>query len=273
MWEKKARVFPTKTSMSPTDRHAYFGAPDLFTPMYDVVFISVTFTWDIEKARYLKRCWEGRAKDVLIGGPAIDGESKEFMVGGRFLKKGITITSRGCPNNCSFCMIKNNLIELRDFPTGHIVQDNNILVCSDSHRRRVWDMLKTQKRIEFKGGLEASRITPKIAEELRSLSVRSLWLACDHPNAIKPVKKAIKILQKVGFTRSHIYCYTLIGKDRQEEENRLYEVLRAGAMPFAQLYRDREDSIKYSYEWKKFQREWARPAITRSKLKEDRYGH
>lgn len=131
-------------------------------------------------------------------------------------------------------------------------------------------MLKTQKQIEFKGGLEADRVTSQIADGLRSLRIKSLWLACDHPNAIKPLKKALSVLQKVGFTRSHLYCYVLIGKDRQEETNRLYEVLHAGAMPFAQLYRDKDDSIEYDRSWKQFAREWSRPAISRSKINKER---
>jgi len=261
-----ARVFPTKTSYCPTDQDAYYGEPELFTPKYDEVHISVTFTWDIDKGYRLKSAWEKVCLNVKIGGVAIDGESKYPSIPGIYVKKGVIFTSRGCPNKCSFCQVKNDLIEFDDFPEGNIIQDNNILACSDKHLKQVFDMLKTQKSIEFKGGLEARRITPFVVNELRKLRIKSLWLACDHKNAIKPMKKAVQILTKAGFTRNHIYCYVLIGKDRQEEENRLYEVLNAGALPFAQLYRDKEDSIKYSNDWKRFAREWSRPAIIRAKL-------
>lgn len=261
-----ARVFPTRTSMAPVDKDAYFSEPDMFTPNYDEIHISVTFTWDIPKAERLATAWGGKGK-VKIGGVAINGESREPFKAGMYLKKGITITSRGCPNKCSFCFIRDKeLIEFDDFPEGNIVQDNNILATSDRHWDLVIKMLKNQRGIEFKGGLEARRVTQKKAEDMRGLSIKSLWLACDHKNAVKPVKEAISILNKAGFTRNHLMCYCLIGKDRQEEENRLMEVLNAGAMPFAQLYRNEADDIKYSHEWKKFQREWSRPAIIRSKL-------
>jgi hypothetical protein len=52
-----------------------------------------------------------------------------------------------------------------------------------------------------------------------------------------------------------------------EERDRLEQVLFAGAMPFAQLYKDKNNSIKYTKEWKCFNREWSRPAIIRSKLR------
>ena len=69
-----ARVFPTKTSMVPTDKDAYFDAPDMFTPQYDEVHVSVTFTWDIQKAKYLAHQWFDKAPKVLIGGVAISDD-------------------------------------------------------------------------------------------------------------------------------------------------------------------------------------------------------
>lgn len=193
---KIARVFPTKTSMSPTDKDAYFDAPDMFTPKYLEVHISVTFSWDIPKAFWLKNEWESKGivqeGIVKVGGVAINGESDQ----------------------------------------------------------------------PFKGGLEAARVTPKIAEELRGLSIRTLWLACDHSGAVKPLRKAVETLLKAGFTRTHLYCYALIGKDITEEKSRLQEIWDIGCMPFAQLYQP-EEKISYSHEWKKLQRTWSRPAATR----------
>lgn len=263
---KIARVFPTKTSMSPNDPDSYFDTPDMFTPKYDEVHVSVVFTWDIDKAYKLAEAWRYYGK-VKLGGPAVDGESDKLFRSGVYLKKGITITSRGCPNNCSFCMVRRGLIEFDDFPEGNIIQDNNILACSDRHRELVWSMLRKQKQVNFRGGLEAARVTSKIAEDLRALRIQELWLSCDHPHAIKPLRKACDTLIRAGFTRNHLRCYVLIGNDMTEEENRLQQVWTAGCMPFAQLYRNKEDNIKYSSEWKKFQREWVRPAIIRSKMK------
>jgi len=256
-----ARVFPTKTNMCPTDKDVYFDEPDLYTPDYKEIHISVTFTWDIDKANRLAKSWDKKGS-VKVGGVAINGESKEPFKSGMYLKNGVTITSRGCPNNCSFCLIKNPLIEFDDFPEGNIIQDNNILACSDHHRRLVFDMLKNQKAIEFKGGLESRRVTPQIAEELRSLRIKSLWLACDSDNDIKPLRKAVEILNKVGFTRNHLYCYVLIGK----EEQRLREVFNIGCLPFSQLYQPPQ-RVEYTKEMKRLNRIFSRPAILKSVCK------
>ena len=180
-----ARVFPTKTSMTPTDEHSYFSTPDLFTPNYDEIHISCQFTWDIPYINFLKEEWSRYGK-VRVGGVAIDGESDQPFVSGMYLKKGITITSRGCPNKCSFCMVRKGIVEFDEFPVGNIIQDNNILACTNKHWDLVVSMLKTQRAIEFKGGLEKYRVTPKIADDLRGLRIKTLWLACDHNNDIEP---------------------------------------------------------------------------------------
>jgi len=263
---KIARVFARKTTYCPTDEDCYFSPPKLNTPIYDEVHISCTFTWDIQKAKDLAIQWLKHGK-VKIGGVAINGEPITPSIPGRYIKNGVVFTSRGCPNRCSFCLIKQDLIEFDDFPEGNIIQDNNFLACSDRHRDKVFTMLKNQRNIHFQGGLEAARITPKIAEQLRSVSIKALWLACDSENAVKPFRKAVGILHDVGFTANHIYAYVLIGKDMYEEERRLYDVLAAGAMPFAQLYQPLK-RIDYSQEWKDFRWEWSRWEVIRSKLKE-----
>lgn len=266
---KIARVFPTKTSMSPTDMDAYFDVPDMFTPKYDEVHISCTFTWDKEKTERLAYQWQMHGK-VKIGGCAYNSPAENF-VSGMYLKKGITITSRGCPNNCSFCFVPSREGKIRELPIveGNIIQDNNILACSDNHIEKVIDMLKKQKAVEFKGGLESSRITPKIAEALRGLRIKTLWLACDTDQALKPLKKAVEILKRAGFKRDNLYCYVLVGKDINKEYSRLMEILMLGIHPFAQLL---QSHFKYDYsaEWKSFARKWSRPAIYNSFLKTSR---
>lgn len=262
---KLARIFPTKTNMTPVDLHAYSDVPDLFTPQYDEAHISVTFTWDVKKAKELEHGWRNHAKVIKIGGVAIDGESDQPFQAGMYLREGVTITSRGCPMSCSFCLVRKDLIEFDEFPAGNIVNDNNFLACSDRHKQLVYKMLRKQKGIEFKGGIQASRVTAKVAEELRSLSIKTLWLACDTDASLKQLKTATKLLQKAGFKRDHLHCYVLVGR----EEQRLKEVYDIGCLPFAQLYLPPLDhKLEYSAEARRWQRLWCRPALYRHILKE-----
>lgn len=265
---KIARVFCSKTSYCPIDEHAYFDVPDMLTPKdYDKVYVSCTFSWDIERAFYLKKSWRDHGKIVIAGGPAFLSNASEFIPG-MFVKQGVVFTSRGCPNKCKFCFVPWREGGIKELPVteGNIIQDNNFLACSDKHRNLVYEMLKKQHTIEFKGGLEACRITSSEAEKLRNLSIRSLYLACDTPSALRGTIKAIKILKKAGFTRHHIYSYVLCGKNMDEEYARCKSLFDAGCMPFVQLFKDENNSIKYSREWLLFARALSRPASAQSVL-------
>jgi len=261
---KIARVFPTKTSMTPSDPDAYFGLPEMFMSDYDEIHISTVFTWDKPRAEYLSDQWS-KYGDVKIGGPAYDDAGGQFVTG-MYLRNGVTITSRGCPNKCSFCLAQKREGGLREIEIreGNVIQDNNILACSKGHIGRVFEMLKGQHAIEFKGGLEARRVTADIAEKLTSLKIKSLWLACDSPDALSGTIKAIETLKSAGFKRDKVMCYCLIGKDMGEEEDRMFNLFEAGCLPFAQLHMDENDSMDYSTEWRKFQRRWSRPASIKS---------
>jgi len=153
------RVFPRKTKWTPDDDLAFVGDPPLFRPPEMPVKISVTFTWDIEEGQRLYRAWKEYYQDVQIGGPAYGDKGEDFTPG-RFVKEGVTITSRGCPNNCSWCFVPKREGKIRelDIKNGWVVQDNNILACSNNHIRGVFDMLIAQnKAVTFSGGLEARR--------------------------------------------------------------------------------------------------------------------
>jgi hypothetical protein len=257
--------------MSPIDKDAYFDVPDLFTPKYEEAHISCTFTWDIQKANDLAIQWRKFAKVVKLGGVAIDGESNQPFQAGMYLKQGVTITTRGCPNKkykrCPFCGVNENFIEFDVFPKGNINQDNNLLACSQKGWDRRMEMFSYEKGIELKGGLDKFLLTRRRAEDLRSLSIKSLWLACDQDSGIEPLRKAVKILFDVGFTRSHLYCYVLIGDNARENIHRLREVYKMGCMPFAQLFKNKENDIKYHRSWKHLQRRWDLPAIIRKRCK------
>ena len=204
---------------------------------------------------------------VLLGGPAYGDKGGEF-VPGRYLALGNVITSRGCPNRCSYCLAAEREGSLREIEIqeGWRVHDNNLLATSDAHFAAVCAMLSRQpKRAILAGGLEARRLTPARAELLRQARVDRLYFANDRRGDLDHLKKARQILEDVGFTRNHLYCYVLIGQAGDsvaDAESRLQATWDAGYMPYAMLYRG-IDNAPRSTEWKQFQRIWLRPAIIR----------
>lgn len=265
------RVFVKRTSYTPTDELAFVGLPPFadMIPEHDEVHISVPFTWDMDEAEELAYQWEGVTnKPVKLGGPAYHSPCEGFTPG-LYVRKGIIFTSRGCNNNCPWCGVRKIEGKLRELPVvpGNIIQDNNFLQCSRQHKDKVFDMLRTQRGISFRGGLETDLIDDHFVSNITSLRIAELWLACDTDAQLPRFKAACKKLTDAGFTRNKIRCYSLIGHDMEAEEQRNREIFRAGAMPFSQLERDfSRKKTRYSREWNAFERLWQRPAIIKTHM-------
>ena len=70
------RVFPQRTSQTPSDELAFVGDPPLFQPSEEMpVRVSVAFTWDRAEGERLRQAWAQHYSDVQIGGPAFGDPS------------------------------------------------------------------------------------------------------------------------------------------------------------------------------------------------------
>lgn len=257
------RVFPRKTSMTPDDAYAFIGDPPLWRPEADEVHVSVSFTWDREEGHRLAEAWANYYPVVKLGGPAFGDSNGEF-VPGVYLRHGITITSRGCPNKCPWCLVPNWEGDLRllDIKPGWIVQDNNLLATPREHQQAVYDMLRSQgRRVSFPGGLDARLLDGWVANQLRTLPIKEIFTAADTKAGI-PI--LYKIRPKLDFlTKRQRRCYVLIahpGERIEEAKDRLEAVWQAGFLPFAQLYQPSDRYIDYVHKWKALARTWSRPA-------------
>lgn len=267
-----ARVFPRRTKATPEDGLAFTTPPPKDLNDIDEVHVSVAFTYDMQKAEALAEAWQKTGVPVRLGGPAMNEPGGDFIPG-RYLKKGYVITSRGCPNRCWFCSVwKREGGALRELPIagGWVVLDDNLLACSESHIRAVFEMLKKQpERPIFTGGLEARQLQPWHVDLLRESKAKRFYCAYDTPDDYEPLIEAGKLLKAGGITRESRKpnCYVLIGyrSDTFEAaEKRLLDTWAAGFVPFAMLYRDKHGEV--DREWRQFQRLWARPEIMFSRL-------
>jgi hypothetical protein len=267
------RVFPRRTTATPTDDHAFIGNPPMFWPDADEVHVSVTFTWDKAEGERLAEAWTATGLPVKLGGPAYDEPGGEFLPG-RYLKPGYTITSRGCPNHCWFCAVpgrEGGLRELSIMPGWNVV-DDNLLACSGAHIRAVFAMLKRQRRrAEFTGGLEAKQLLGWHVDLLADLKPARMYFAYDTADDLEPLQHAGAMLAEAGMRReSHRACaYVLIGypgDTMDGAEARLFGAWIAGFYPFAMLYRD--EGGETQPDWRRFQRQWTRPEIVATKLRE-----
>lgn len=266
---KVIRVFPRKTSMTPTDDFAFVGDPPLFRPDAAEVHVSVTFTWDVDEGRRLAEAWANYYPVVKLGGPAITGSKNGVFVPGRYIRLGVTFTSRGCPYRCPWCLVPEyeGSLQLLPITPGYIIQDNNFLATPRAHRLAVYEMLRQQPRAAiFSGGLQSSLVTDRIAIELRSIRIEKVFLAADTDAALRPLQDSVDLLSFLGLRSNKLRCYVMIGRDETiaQATRRLEAVWKIGCVPFSQLYQPPDQYIKYSREWKALNRTWSRPAAIRT---------
>jgi len=273
---KIIRVFPTRTAATPDDLLAFSchglgkkhvcAVPSMFTPKVDEVHISVAFSWDCDHAEWLAEQWKHIAP-VKIGGPGYSNDPGSSFVPGMYMKNGFVITSRGCPNRCWFCSVwkrEPSLIEL-PITDGHIVQDDNLLACSNQHIEAVFQMLQRQPQRAELRGLEARLLREWHIELFLKTRIDSLWFAYDEPDDLEPLVNAGKLLKAAGFNCNKMYCYVLVGHPKDtmgDAEKRLYRAWKEGFMPFAMLWRNKKGYR--DPEWVTFAWPWCRPAAARS---------
>ena len=261
------RVFPSKNNWTPDDGLAYVGDPPLFRPPDLPVRISVTFSWDIPEGERLFDSWKQYYTDVRIGGPALGDPGGEFTPG-LFVKEGVTITSRGCPRTCPWCVVPEREGKIRELEVkpGWIVQDNNLLACSEGHIGKVFEMLRGQRHpVKFSGGLDPRLLEPWHVDLFLSIKVDELWFSCDSPAAVKALKWARRLLGD-RFRKDQLRCYALVGfydwDTPKLAEERLIEIYRMGFIPFSMVYRIGGSVIPK--EWSLLANRWTRPAKYKS---------
>lgn len=261
------RVFPRQTKWTPKDELAFVGDPPLFRPPEQRVLVSVVFTWDIPEGERLFRAWSDYYPKVSIGGPAFNDAGAGF-VPGKFIKTGVTITSRGCPKKCPWCFVPRREGKIRELSIkdGYIVQDNNLLACSQKHIEGVFAMLRRQKQAAiFSGGIDTTLLQSWHKELIDSIRLKELWVACDSMVGIPNLERAAVILEDIPAYKRR--CYVMIGFNGETlkmAENRLKRVRELGFYPFCQLYQGDKRKV-YSDEWKTLNRFWNRPAIYNSR--------
>ena len=207
-------------------------------------YISVVFSWLLDKAmEEATRLW-GQGYSVQLGGPAADfaGISTGQLVGvASRHNPSATRTSTGCIFNCDFCIVpkvEGYLQEKERWDALPIVYDNNLTACSRRHFDQVIDSLRLVDDVDINQGLSASLLTSYHASRLAELKLKCVRMAWDNINYESKFRSGFDILRGAGIPKSKIGVYVLIGFQGTPEDAlyRLESVRALGVKPFPMRY-------------------------------------
>lgn len=171
------------------------------------------------------------------------------------LNYSLGFTTRGCINNCPFCVVpkKEGKIrehaEVKEFknPNSNIVVllDNNFLALP-SHIEKLKKYIKNKWIMDFNQGLDFRLINDENAELLSKVKhYKQLHFAWDLMKNEKGIKKGLDIITK--YVKPYrILVMMLCGFDTTLEEDfyRFKELLRYKVDPFVMVYNNKKDSKK-----------------------------
>jgi hypothetical protein len=226
--------------------------PGLFLQGFDLVCLSVIFSWHAPAAATIAQRLHGKV-EVWAGGPGLfklqdwwRAETGNQAISGldqRFEKQAgkfhMTFASRGCPVGCWFCIVPKlegkKFTLYWDFQPAPILCDNNLSALPADFQQHIVDtyVRAGARLLDANSGFEPATFTEETYERWRAL-LRGPWrMAFDYLPEISHVRRALQILRGEAAYKKQVYV--LIGNEPIEScYQRARQVIEWGAQPFCQ---------------------------------------
>ncbi len=163
--------------------------------------------------------------------------------------KAIGFLTRGCPNNCDFCIVSKKeglcsikVADLSEFWNGQKyidILDANLLACRD--RLTLLQQIADSKAyIDFKQGLDARFITEEVAVALKKIRVKLIHFAFDSMKNERAVLRGLETYKRIlqtGNNKDIVYILTNYDTSIEEDLYRVRKVRELGFLPDVRIYR------------------------------------
>jgi len=222
----------------------------------ETTYLSVAFTWLLNKAAGRAMIARALGKRVVAGGPALflvkmQHEIADVAEIAEHYHDAVarhnpdaTIASRGCPVGCYFCIVPamegKEFTLLPDFPVRPILCDNNLSALPADYQNYIIRRYQEEgvKLKDANSGFEPITFTQEVYDRWKPLvnAGGGPWrFAFDESKERPQVHRVMKMLTDEPQKRKRVYV--LIGNEPFDEcMDRIQEVIDAGCEPHVQPY-------------------------------------
>ena len=157
--------------------------------------------------------------------------------------------TRGCPNNCSFCLVSkkegrvsHKVADLSEWWNGQkniVLLDANILACKE-HLDLLEQLAQSGATVNFCQGLDARFLTEENLAVLSRIKIKAMHFAFDFMRNEKQIIKGLNLAKeklKVNNRNAIVYMLTNYDTTIKEDLYRLKAIRAAGFYPDVRVYR------------------------------------
>ena len=165
-------------------------------------------------------------------------------------EKAFGFLTRGCPNNCPFCIVcakegrkSCKVADLDQWWNGQkqiVLCDPNLLACKD-HLSLLEQLAESKALVDMNQGVDARMLTEANIEALNKVRMSNIHFAWDLMDRSDAILKGLNLWREMGKKTSHgafgtVYVLTNFNTTMEENLYRVYTLRDMGFDPYIMIY-------------------------------------
>lgn len=223
---------------------------------YDRVYMSKVFD-----GTYTQDVYDPvNTKEIIKGGTGYDLQNKlpeeieycfpDYSLYPQYTDgKAYGFLTRGCPNNCPFCIVcakegrkSCKVADLDQWWNGQkniILQDPNLLACRD-HMDLLEQLADSKAWVDMNQGLDARMLTEENIDALNKVKIKRIHFAWDLMERSEAILKGLNMYLDHGkikdMSRREVYVLTNFNTTMEENLHRIYTLRGMKYDPYVMVY-------------------------------------
>ena len=199
-------------------------------------------------------------KEIIKGGTGYGLDNKlpdeienfcpDYSLYPQYAGKAYGFLTRGCPNNCPFCIVcakegrrSCKVADLDRWWNGQkeiVLCDPNLLACKD-HMNLLEQLAESKAWVDMNQGVDARMLTDANVEALCKVRMKNIHFAWDLMDRSEAILKGLNLWKNAGKKDSHgvwgaVYVLTNFNTTMEENLYRVYTLRDMGYDPYIMVY-------------------------------------